>query len=119
MSNSWYSDAVHWATHEGIINGYNNGKFGPNDPVTREQIAVILWRYAKYAGYEMGTGRTMNMFSFDDASDISEFAIAPMQWAYGYSIINGTSSTTLSPQGYATRAQFAAIICRFCAKVMK
>ena len=119
VSNSWYSDAVHWATHEGIINGYNNGKFGPNDPVTREQIAVILWRYAKYAGYEMSTGKTMNMFSFDDASDISEFAIAPMQWAYGYSIINGTSSTTLSPQGYATRAQFAAIICRFCAKVMK
>ena len=77
MSNSWYSDAVHWATHEGIINGYNNGKFGPNDPVTREQIAVILWRYAKYAGYEMSTGKTMNMFSFDDASDISEFAIAP------------------------------------------
>lgn len=119
VSNSWYSDAVHWATHEGIINGYNNGKFGPNDPVTREQIAVILWRYAKYAGYEMSTGKTMNMFSFDDASDISEFAIAPMQWAYGHSIINGTSSTTLSPQGYATRAQFAAIICRFCAKVMK
>lgn len=119
VSNSWYSDAVHWATHEGIINGYNNGKFGPNDPVTREQIAVILWRYAKYAGYEMSTGKTMNMFSFDDASDISEFAIAPMQWAYGHSIINGTSSTTLSPQGYATRAQFAAIICRFCAKAMK
>ena len=119
VSNSWYSDAVHWATHEGIINGYNNGKFSPNDPVTREQIAVILWRYAKYAGYEMSTGKTMNMFSFDDASDISEFAIAPMQWAYGHSIINGTSSTTLSPQGYATRAQFAAIICRFCAKVMK
>ena len=119
VSNSWHSDAVHWATHEGIINGYNNGKFSPNDPVTREQIAVILWRYAKYAGYEMSTGKTMNMFSFDDASDISEFAIAPMQWAYGHSIINGTSSTTLSPQGYATRAQFAAIICRFCAKVMK
>ena len=119
VSNSWYSDAVHWATHEGIINGYNNGKFSPNDPVTREQIAVILWRYAKYAGYEMSTGKTMNMFSFDDASDISEFAIAPMQWAYGHSIINGTSSTTLSPQGYATRAQFAAIIFRFCAKVMK
>lgn len=59
VSNSWYSDAVHWATHEGIINGYNNGKFGPNDPVTREQIAVILWRYAKYAGYEMSTGKTM------------------------------------------------------------
>lgn len=113
---SYYENAILWAAENDIANGYGNGTFGPDDPITREQMAAILWRYAKYAGYDTSVGEDSNILSYDDAPAISEYAIPAMRWACGDGIINGTSASTLSPQGNATRAQVAAILHRFCEK---
>lgn len=108
-----------WAAENSIVNGYGNSLFGPDDLITREQMAAILWRYAKYAGYDVSIGEDTNILSYDDALSVSEYAVPAMQWACGDGIINGTSATTLSPQGNATRAQVAAILHRFCEKLGK
>lgn len=114
-SGSYYEDAITWAAANGIVTGYDNGKFGPNDPITREQLAAILWRYAKYQGEDVSVGEDTNILSYTDAEEISEYAVAAMQWACGAGIIQGTSSSTLSPQGTATRAQAAAMLQRYLA----
>lgn len=110
----WYSDAVRWAAGEDIVEGYGNGLFGTNDPVTREQLAAIFYRYAVCKGYDVSIGEDTNILSYEDFSDLSEYAIPAMQWACGTGIVNGTSESTLEPQGNATRAQIAAILMRFC-----
>lgn len=116
---SYYENAIMWAAENSIVNGYGNSLFGPDDLITREQMAAILWRYAKYAGYDVSIGEDTNILSYDDALSVSEYAVPAMQWACGDGIINGTSATTLSPQGNATRAQVAAILHRFCEKLGK
>ena len=113
----WYSEAIRWAATEGIVDGYDNGKFGPNDPITREQFAAMLWRYAKSEGYDVSVGENSNILSYTDAADVSEYAIPAIQWACGTGIINGTGDgSTLSPQDAATRAQAAMMLMRFCEK---
>ena len=116
---SYYENAIMWAAENNIVSGYGNRMFGPDDHITREQMAAILWRYAQYAGYDVSIGEDTNILSYDDALSVSEYAIPAMQWACGDGIINGTSDTTLSPQGNATRAQVAAILHRFCEKLGK
>ena len=117
---AWYSEAIRWAAGEGIVAGYDNGKFGPDDPITREQFAAMLWRYAKSEGYDVSIGENTNILSYTDASDVAEYAIPAMQWSCGVGIINGTGDgSTLSPQGEATRAQVAAMLMRFCEKYVK
>lgn len=111
----WYSEAVRWATSEGIVGGYGNGLFGTNDPITREQFAAMLYRFAQEQGYEVSIGENTNILSYTDVADLSEYAISAMQWAVGAGIINGTGDgSTLSPQGQATRAQAAVMLMRFC-----
>lgn len=111
----WYSEAVRWATSEGVVTGYGNGLFGTNDPITREQFAAMLWRYAKEQGYDVSIGENTNILSYTDVADLSEYAISAMQWAVGAGIINGTGDgSTLTPQGQATRAQAAVMLMRFC-----
>ena len=113
----WYSEAIRWAATEGIVDGYDNGKFGPNDPITREQFAAMLWRYAKSEGYDVSVGENSNILSYTDAADVSEYAIPAIQWACGTGIINGTGDgSTLSPQDAAARAQAAMMLMRFCEK---
>lgn len=109
---AWYYDAVTWAATNKIVNGYGNGKFGPNDNITREQMATILYRYAQYKGYDVSSGESTNVFSYIDASEISDYAILSMQWICGAGIMRGNKSM-LMPQGNATRAQVAAILRRF------
>ena len=82
--------------------------------MTREQLAAIFYRYAVCKGYDVSIGEDTNILSYEDFSDLSEYAIPAMQWACGTGIVNGTSESTLEPQGNATRAQIAAILMRFC-----
>ncbi len=113
----WYSEAIRWATSEGVVTGYGNGLFGTNDPITREQLATMLWRYAQTEGYDVSIGEDTNILSYTDVPDLSEYAIPAMQWAVGAGIINGTGDgSTLTPQGQATRAQAAVMLQRFCEK---
>lgn len=114
-ADSWYGEAARWAASEEIIVGYGNNRFGPDDPVTREQLAVMLYRYAQYKGYDVGIGEDTNILSYTDFDQLGEWAVSAMQWACGAGIINGTGDgSTLSPQGEATRAQAAAMLMRFC-----
>ncbi len=116
-SGQWYSDAVAWAAAHGIVTGYDNGNFGPNDIVTREQMAAILYRYASYKAY--GTDAQANLTSYTDAGAISGYAESAMKWANAEGLITGTTTTTLSPAGDASRAEVATILMRFCEEVAK
>ena len=107
----WYTDAVIWANASGIVTGYGEGKFGTNDPITREQMAAILYRYAQAKGYDVT--KTDELTAFTDASSVSTWAEPAVKWAVSQELMTGTSSTTLSPTGTATRAQVAAILQRY------
>ena len=111
---SWYAEAIRWAASEGIVSGYGDGKFGPDDIITREQMAAMLYRYAQYKGYDVSVGENTNLLSYTDFESLSEYAIPAMQWAVGAGIISGTSASTLGPQGNASRAQVAVILMQFC-----
>lgn len=112
---AYYAEAIRWATSEGIAGGYGGGVFGPDDPITREQLAVMLYRYAQHEGYDVSIGEDTNILSYADAFTVSEYAVAALQWACGAGIISGTGDgSTLTPQGEATRAQAAVILMRFC-----
>ena len=107
----WFAKAVAWAAANGIVNGYGSGLFGPNDPVTREQLAAILYRYAVYGGMTAVTLEE-NLGGFADTAQLSAYAIQAMNWAVGQGLINGSGSN-LVPKAQATRAQVAAIIHRY------
>lgn len=107
----WFAKAVAWAAANGIVNGYGDSLFGPNDPVTREQLAAILYRYAVYGGMTAVTLEE-NLGSFADTAQLSAYAIQAMNWAVGQGLINGSGSN-LVPKAQATRAQVAAIIHRY------
>ena len=114
---AYYAEAVRWAASEGIAGGYGNGLFGSDDPITREQMAAILYRFAQHMGYDVSIGEDTNILSYTDALDVSGYAVAALQWACGAGIIRGTGDgSTLTPQGGATRAQAAVILTRFCAQ---
>ena len=110
---AWYADAVSWAAENDIVGGYGGGLFGPDDSITREQLAVILYRFALYKGYDLSAGEDFDLSAYADAGDVSEWAIPAMQWACGAGIINGDGEGSLAPQGEATRAQVAAMLMRF------
>ena len=108
----WYNDAIAWGAEYGVVKGYDSETFGPNDKITREQLAAILYRYASYKGY-IGNDFSSDLSMYQDYEDISSWAVESMKWAVSQGIITGTSSTTIDPQGYATRAQTAACLMRF------
>ncbi len=118
-SGQWYSDAVNWATANNIVSGYGNGNFGPNDIVTREGIATILYRYAALKGYDTAGGTDLS--TYVDSAAVSSYAVDAMNWAVTKGLINGTSTTTptLSPAGDTSRAEIATILTRFCEQVAK
>lgn len=110
---SWYANAVTWAHTKGIIQGYGNGKFGPDDFITREQMAVILYRYAQIKRYDVSKAADLNEFA--DNNMISKYAIDGVRWAVAEGLILGVSNSRLNPRDNATRAQAAAILMRFSA----
>ena len=107
----WYADAITWAAEHKIVGGYGGGLFGPNDSITRQQMAAILYRYAAYKGYD--TSARAELSGFSDASAIQSYAADAMGWASAEKLINGVTATTLSPAGTATCAQMATILMRF------
>lgn len=113
---AWYTEAVRWTAGCGVVKGYDNGCFGPNDAVTREQMAAILYRYAQHKGYDVSAGNDTNILSFDDAFAVSEYAIPAMQWACGSGLMTGTrrdGGMALAPRDTTTRAQTATLLMRF------
>lgn len=110
-SSAWYAKAVAWASENGIVDGCGGGLFRPSDPLTREQLAAILYRYAKFSG--MDTGKTSELGGYSDSDKIGGWALDAVKWAVGSGIITGSGPDTLSPQGSATRAQTAVMLVRF------
>ena len=111
-ASAWYADSVNWAASMGVMNGYGNGNFGPEENITREQVATILYNYAQYKGYDMRTSSDLS--GYQDASSISDWARSEMEWAVGNHLINGRTSSLLDPSGDATRAEVAKILWFFC-----
>lgn len=111
---AWYTDAVTWAASQGIVDGYGGGLFGPDDNITREQLASILYRCAQARGDDVSVGEDTNILSYSDAADVAGYAVSAMQWACGAGVITGISESALAPRGEATRAQTAAMLMRFC-----
>lgn len=113
----FYTSAVEWASGEevGVIGGYDEGNFGPNDNITREQMATMLFRYAKYKSLD--TTHINDLKEFPDAGNVTEFALEAMQWAVGSGIIKGDKGN-LNPQGNTNRAECATMLQRFCETFM-
>ena len=114
---AWFYDAVTWAQQNGIMGGYGNSSFAPNDPITREQLAAIFYRYAQYKGYDTTQGG-MAIREFDDYESISDYAMGAMAWAVNTGLVKGDSNL-LYPKGTATRAEIAALFHRFAENGMK
>ena len=110
----WYADAITWTAENGIFAGYGKDKFGPDDPITREQLAAIFYRYADYKGYDLTVKGDLDKFK--DADKITDYAKTAMQWAVGSGLVKGKSGNLLDPQGTATRAEIAAMLHHFIEK---
>ena len=110
----WYADAITWTAENSIFAGYGKDKFGPDDPITREQLAAIFYRYTDYKGYDLTVKG--NLDKFKDADKITDYAKTAMQWAVGSGLVKGKSGNLLDPQGTATRAEIAAMLHRFIEK---
>ena len=110
----WYTDPISWAASYGVVSGYGDGRFGPNDPITREQFAIILYRYASIVDQkpvDPGSGGNLSMFI--DANRISDWARAGLQWANNTGLITGKTANTIAPAETATRAEAATILMRY------
>ncbi|MBQ8836104.1 MAG: S-layer homology domain-containing protein [Clostridia bacterium] len=113
----WYADAVAWANENGIVVGISETEFAPNDNITREQMAAVIYRYAKFKGYDVSDKADISDFA--DADEISGYALDALAWANANELVKGTTDTTVSPKGTATRAHVAAILMRFCENIAK
>lgn len=112
---AWYADAVNWAAENGIVNGYEDGTFRPDAPLTREQMAAFLYNYAAYKGYDVSA--TNDLAQFSDAAQVSSWAADVVKWAVGADLLHGVGDDKLAPTGTATRAEVAAILANFCENV--
>lgn len=114
---TWYTQAVVWASEKGIVGGYGDGKFGPNDPITREQMVSIFMRYAGYNG--ISTDSRVSLSSFTDVRLISGWASDAVNWSVSVGLVKGTDDNRLNPKGNATRAESATVLERFCKDILK
>lgn len=110
-ADTWYTEAICWGTEEGIVKGYGDGNFGPNDLITREQFATILYRYAQYKGYDVSASDDLS--AFPDADQTGSWAVDAVKWAVGSGLLNGKDGGLLDPLGVASRAEVATILMRF------
>ena len=116
VGDTWYTDAVAWAAENGIVDGYGNGRFGPEDEIRREQFVAILYRYARYKGLDVSAGSALD--AFNDHAEVSSYAVTAMRWAYAVGVITGITPTTLSPLGNTRRAETAMFLMRFCENIL-
>lgn len=114
---AWYADAVNWAADNGIVSGYGNGKFGPDDDISRQQMALILFNYAQFMGCD--TDARAGLGNFKDASEVAGWAEDAMKWAVAETLVSGMGDGTVFPNGTATRAEVATILMRFCEHYLK
>ena len=117
IANQYYAKAIAWASENGIVSGYGD-TFGVGEPITREQFAVMLYRYAQYKGYDTTQGG-MAVREFSDYENISDYAKTALAWAVNAGIMHGMGDGTLAPQGQATRAEAATMLMQFCEQVVK
>ncbi len=115
--NMYYAPYIAWGTENGIVSGYSDTEFAPDELVTREQVAAMLYRYGQYINVDISIGENTNILSYKDASDVSEYAVPAIQWACGSGIMSGYTDGTLRPQNNATRAEAAALTERFDSKI--
>lgn len=111
----YYTAAVAWAAANRIVGGYGDGTFGPDDKITREQMATILYHYADYMNYDV-SGRS-DISGYADVGSVSSFALTAMRWANSEGLITGRTTTTLVPKGTATRAETAVLLAKFCRQI--
>ena len=107
----WFSEAIAWAAANGVVNGYSETKFAPNDEITREQLAAILYRYAQFKGLNVSAKGDLSGFA--DGAAVSDWAVEAMQWAVGAGLLNGNEQGRLAPTAGATRAEVAMMLMRF------
>lgn len=107
----WYTSPIAWTAANGIVGGYGDGRFGPNDTITREQMAAILYRYAQFKGYDVSN--TGDLSRYTHAGQVSDWTRTGIGWANAQGLITGNTATTLNPIGSATRAEVATILIRF------
>ena len=110
--NSWYTNAVLWAKENNLVYGISDTEYAPNAAITREQIAAILYRYVCYRGYDVQVGEQTDLLAYEDADQVSEFAVPAMKYAVGSGLIHGKTVSTLNPKDNATRAEIAVILQR-------
>lgn len=110
---SYYEKAIIWAEKNGIVTGITETEFKPDMEITREQIVVIMFRFANYRKFDVSVGEDTNILSYEDFNEISEYAIPAMQWAVGANLVKGNTASTLDPRSNTTRAQVATILQRF------
>lgn len=116
-ADQYYANAVAWAAQNGIVSGTTATTFAPNNAITREQMAAILYRYAQFKGYDVSVKADLSVYT--DAAQVSTYATDAMAWANGAQLITGTSQTMQTPASNATRAQVATILMRFCENIAK
>jgi hypothetical protein len=121
-SGQWYTDAIAWASSNDLITGIGNNKFAPNDPITREQFATLMYRYTQWSDTEDGTPRAAsptdaNLSAYTDAETVSDWAREAMAWAVSTGLITGRTETTLAPEIPATRAEAATLLQRYLEKI--
>lgn len=114
---AWYANAVAWAAEHGIVSGVSDSAFAPNGAITREQLAVMLYRYAQYKGYDVS--KTADLSGYADQGSISDWAAQAVQWACGSGLMTGRSANSLAPAGTLTRAEAATMLKAFCENVKK
>ena len=117
LNGKWYTNAIAWASANGIVEGLSVNRFAPNAPITREQLAAILFRYAKACGYDVSARAELTAYA--DAAQVSTWAGDAMRWAVASGLISGRSGAQLAPKGEATRAEVAVILMNFVQKVVK
>lgn len=117
LTDEWYYDAVVWASENGIVCGVSDVLFAPNEKITREQTATVLYRYAKFKGINTAAGGSL-IGKFDDCENISEYALEAVEWAVDSGLVKGMGNNTLAPQNGATRAEIAEMLMRFCENVL-
>jgi hypothetical protein len=116
---AWYEKAVNWASEQGIVFGFGDGTFRPEDPLTREQNAAIFLRYSQYRGMDVSVGEQVVLSDYTDADSIQDYAVYAMQWGVGAGLLDGLPDGRLIPHGTASRAEAATMMMRYCENIMK